>query len=565
MARKYDDYGYEDDNNSGLFKKILIILMIVVSIIIIIFLLKSCGNNVSTNKDTFDYEKALLNAGKNYFSSNSDKYPVSKGECTSVELKTLIDKGLIEKKNFVDCDQSKTYLRVCMLPNGTKHFTPWITCPNKKSENEYKESVEGTIKDVISNQSYVDFTFYPEIMNPENTNLGDEVTLWKDEIEDENYKLIAETTYYRYRDKLYKWNVTTKKYYTSKGDNTNVNNVKEYYTVSPNSNYKLYDSKTTDAYKWYITNAEKEYLTYDDGSKKLWHEPVGEYIHNEGGIEKTFYRTRTATATSKTPTLYYKCATENNVNARYVIFQTSKCGSSNNTNYKYQIGTVYSCASDSTNESVVGNMVDNAKSTCYTYGEWSGLTTTMCDTKQKTCTSEVYMLYYWYKYKETGEKKYYPSGSSKASGEKVYYTEAPVSGAIKDTTTKATAYKWYKQSTKTTSEYSAVAPSGYAAASKTSDFQYSNWSEWSVKNPKVSDGRDRTIETKIQMKIRPILNVSEDGWLPLDDNTQYLTLEEMFTLFSNNDYDFESLEDINKDGTVRYQIKMYIRNKKETK
>ena len=67
------------------------------------------------------------------------------------------------------------------------------------------------------------------------------------------------------------------------------------------------------------------------------------------------------------------------------------------------------------------------------------------------------------------------------------------------------------------------------------------------------------------MKIRPVLNVGEDGWLPLGENNKYMTLDEMLALFKNNDYKYESLDDINKDGTVRYQLKMYIRNKKETK
>lgn len=568
MAKNYNDYGYEDDNGSGLFKKILIILMVVVSIIIIIFLLRGCGKNGDgKNKNTYDYEKAILNAGKNYFISNTDKYPVNKGECTSVDLKTLIDKGLVDKKIFDGCDNSNTYLRVCLLPNGTKHFTPWITCPNKNSENEYKASTEGTIDDVISNQSYIDFKFYPEIINPNNANLGEEVTLWKDEIEDENYKVVAETTYYRYRDNLCKWNVTTKKYFTSKGDNTNVKNVNEYYTVSPNSNYKLYDSKTTEAYKWYITNSEKVYYTDSKGVKKLSPQAVDDYIHNEDGYLVRYYRTRTAVENNLTPTLFYICGSENNKDTKYVKYQPTKCGSGSDDKYIYQLGTVYSCASSkASGDSVVSNIVDNAKSKCYTFGSWSSWSaTTKCDITKNTCDYEDVMLYYWYKYKESGNRKYYPSGSSTAAGEKVYYTEAPVNGAVKDTSTKATAYKWYKQSTQTTSEYTAVAPSGYASASKTNDCKFSNWSEWSTKNPKTNDNRERSIETKVQMKIRPILNVGDDGWLPLGENTRYMTLEEMINLFNNNDYKFESLDDINKDGTVRYQLKMYIRNKKETK
>ena len=90
MANNYDDYGYEGDNNSGLFKKILIVVMVIVAILIIIFLIKSCGNGSGGGDNTFDYESALLNAGKIYYEGNKSEYPNQVGECTKVELKTLI-------------------------------------------------------------------------------------------------------------------------------------------------------------------------------------------------------------------------------------------------------------------------------------------------------------------------------------------------------------------------------------------------------------------------------------------------------------------------------------------
>ena len=71
MANNYDDYGYEGENNSGLFKKILIVIMVIIAILIIIFLIKSCGNGSGDGKGTFDYEGALLNAGKNYYEGNN--------------------------------------------------------------------------------------------------------------------------------------------------------------------------------------------------------------------------------------------------------------------------------------------------------------------------------------------------------------------------------------------------------------------------------------------------------------------------------------------------------------
>ena len=50
----------------------------------------------------------------------------------------------------------------------------------------------------------------------------------------------------------------------------------------------------------------------------------------------------------------------------------------------------------------------------------------------------------WQWYKETSVKSYYPSGKTTADKENTYYVTSPVKGAIKDTSTKATAYKFYK-------------------------------------------------------------------------------------------------------------------------
>ena len=183
MANNYDDYGYENNNNSSTFKKILIVVMVIISILIIVFLLKSCGSGGKGNNGTnCDYESALLNAGKSYFDNNKDEYPDQVGECNQVELQKLIDRGLIDKTKWDGCNTTATYLRVCMLSNGNKQYTPWISCPNKKSEEEYDVSKVGELKDIVTNESYVEFKFLPEVMKSEDANLGKEETYWKDEI-----------------------------------------------------------------------------------------------------------------------------------------------------------------------------------------------------------------------------------------------------------------------------------------------------------------------------------------------------------------------------------------------
>ena len=166
----------------------------------------------------------------------------------------------------------------------------------------------------------------------------------------------------------------------------------------------------------------------------------------------------------------------------------------------------------------------------------------------------------WYKL-TGGTKSYYPSGSSNASGEKVYYTGAPVAGATKDSSTKATAYKWYKATETETTEYTAVAPKGYADATKTNKSKWGAWTEYSTKNPKVSDGRNRQIETKTKIKLQEIKGTTDSSWEDL--STTYVSEEEMINIYKQNKYNVNSLQDINNNGELKYDIKMIIRNKKE--
>lgn len=561
MSKNYDDYSYDDENKSGILKKILIVSLIIVSIIIIVILLKGCTNGKGNKPSTFDYENALLNAGKNYFENNKDDYPQSKGECTQVELGTLIEKGLINTENFNKCDNAKTYLRVCMLENGTKHFTPWITCDAYKSENMYGESKEGKLSDVLTNESYIEFKFLPQSTTPGEDELGEVKEGWKDEINSDSYKTLSSTKYYRYRDTLYKWDVTTKTYYSTSGDKSNAEDVKEYYVVSPNSNYKMYDSKTTEAYKWYTTTQKKEYALGANGKKAFSTQPIEDYTEHDGGVvTKVYYQRTVSIKENATPNLFYKCAATNDKNTSIYKLTPYKCGTTDN-KMIYEIGTIYSCASTtSSSETIMGQKVPTATSPCYEQ-KWTQVKT--CDETSADCISEEITLYNWYKYVGTDERVYYPSNSAKASGEKVYYTEAPVAGAIKDVETKATAYKWYKAKVTTTAEYTAVPPTKHSK--KTNDYKVGAWSEWTTKNPKTNDGRTRTIETKTKIKYQEIVSNGGAKWVNIGNNDKYISEEEMIKLLQNNKYNVNTLEDISNDGTIRYQLKMYVRNKKETK
>ena len=221
----------------------------------------------------------------------------------------------------------------------------------------------------------------------------------------------------------------------------------------------------------------------------------------------------------------------------------------------------YTCAEDI--ELVRTSPRVSATSKCYRYSSWSDLTTTACNTNNtNTCESITLTFYYWYKNTDD-VRTYYPSGSASASGENVYYVSEPFKGAIKDTSTRATAYKWYNEKIQTTSTYSAVAPSGYTSTKKTSDYKWSDWSNWSTTNPKVSDSREREIETKTKIKLQEIQGQTEESWQNLSED--YISENELINMFKQKGYKVNTLEDVLNNGQIRYQLKLFVRNKKESK
>ena len=210
---------------------------------------------------------------------------------------------------------------------------------------------------------------------------------------------------------------------------------------------------------------------------------------------------------------------------------------------------------------IKANQVSGPNATCHTYSAWSDPTATACDTtKTDVCQKATAYLYYWYKIINE-VRTYYPSGAKSASGENVYYTSSPKSGAIKDTKTAATAYKWYKETKTQSDDFSVLPPSGYTAT-KTDEYKWTDWSSWSTKNPKISDGRDRYIEKRVKIKLQEIKGKDNEGWQ--DMNSGYLTEQELITLYQNKGYKVNTLEDIVNNGEIRYQIKLFVRNKKES-
>ena len=572
MAKDYDDYGYEKNeqkDNTSLVRRILIVVMILIAIVLLIFLIKGCSSSTSNNNNskikpqdntvvTYDYESNLLIAGRKYFERNIDENPMSPGECSVVSLEQLIHDGLIDQEKFANCNVSTTYVKLCILENKTRHYTPWLTCANKMSEDEYNSLEEGRPSDIIADKTYVEFKFLGQKLKNGEEILGDAEEVWADEVKYDQYKTIAKTKYYRYRDKLYTWELTKKFYYTKSGEKTSASQVNEYYVSSPATGYNKSSDKTTEAYKWYKSDATKEYYMKNGAKQVSATAPDGYPNRDPNGIDVTRYRTRTITGVYR-PTKYYVCSTS--ASSQNWIYQINKCGEGTNKEFKYQQKTIYSCAKEG--ELIAANEVPDSSLSCYNYSDWSSVTSTPCNTsKPNVCQSVTVTFYYWYKIKND-VRSYYPSGYSKAANEKVYYTEAPIKDAIKDTSTKTTAYKWYKEVKTKTSTYTAVAPSGFSTATKSKDYQWTDWSGWSTTDPKAKDSRDRSVEIRNKLKIREIKGTTTAGWNDINDG--YVSEEELIRAFQNKGYDVKTLEDIVNNGEIRYQLQLFIKNKKESK
>ena len=558
MSNNYEEYGYDENRSekkATFRRRLIIIILIMLAIILFLFLLKGCTKKEKQNEKTnIDYESTLVEAGKRYFELNPDKKPVLEGTCEDIELQALIDREFVKSKDFEKCNVVTTYVRVCRLENGKLHYYPWLVCSDKNSEEEYKVAQVGSLNDVITDKSVISFRYMPQVLTEAKQELGKEEELWKDEIEYTSYKTLATTTYYRYKDKLYKWNVKDKKYYTSNGEKTNVNDVSEYYTSAPSSYYTERESGAT-AYKWFTTSSKKVYAVDKNGTKVYSHTQIEGYPNNEGGI-CVEYQTRTVTGTSE-PKHYYVCAKSKN--SLVYKYQLHKCGTAPDADLVYELDNFWTCGSGS-EEDLLNGKVSSSSVTCKTYSNWQN-SETSCDTSLDTCRKiNPYCYYTWYRLEDGGNRTYYPSGSSSASGVNIYYVSAPVDGAVKDESTGTTAYKWFNSTSRVT-DYLAVSPS--SDATKTGDVKETDWSSYSTSNPKVNDGRERTIESRVKIKLQEILGITDANWKDLA--VEYLSLEDMIHTCQLNKYEVNTLEDIQNNGELKYKLQMLIRNKKESK
>ena len=562
MANNYDNYGYEDDKyneRSSLLRRLLIILMIVFAIVLIILLIKGCSNKKKNNvpDKKFDYEATLLEGAKKYFDSNYDKYPSNVGKCEDIELQALIERNYVNASDFSKCNTTNTYVNVCKMENGSYHFYPWLVCTDKNSSDEYGSERIGTYMDVVPNNTVVSFEFMPQKYETGDAILGEVEEAWKDEIKYSTYKTLSSTTYYRYRDRLFQWKLEKKTYYTKDGEVDNASSVKEYYSTSPSSSYTLKTGKT-DGYKWYTTNAKKVYAVDSKGTKLFSHNQITNYPYYDNGV-CTEYQTRTETGTTNAYH-YYKCSKSKN-STTYKYLLNTKCEKDVD-GYTYQVDSFYTCGYGQWDE-IEGMRVGSSSAQCKTYSTWKNSINT-CDPSLATCRKiEPYCVYNWYRIDNESSRKYVPSGGSTASAEKIYYTSQPVNGAIKDTATKTTVYKWYKITTKNTTEYTALPPNGYDSAVRIGEYKYSDWTDYSKTNPKASDGRIREIEKRSKLKIQEIKGATNEGWN--DIASSYMNENDLISFLQSKGYNVNSLDDIENNGDIKLKVQMLVRNKKENR
>lgn len=462
--KKYENESeYSDERQMIPWGRMIVIAISLLAIfIVILLLLKSCSGNKTT-----DLENELLDAGKNYYAEKSSLLPNSIGECRTVILSELLRNNLLNNNDFKVCNGEQTYVKVCKLESGKYQYVPILNCESEVTS--FNTWTDGTENDITKDSSDVRFTF-----------LGEELK------------------------------GTTKVYYPN--DKTNPDEVTSYYTTTPSKDYTEKDNKTDEAYKWYTEKTTKSYWNNGEYSST---QPSGYTLKGNSKTVTKTTTTKPASASYRTiteNTLYrsqkvaypfkYECADSNlsrynsttNKFENTLISQT-KCENRDSDTYKDTINIYYTC--DGTTQVSKGTE-------CSKFTDW---TTTKCETDSTTginCETKKGYTYtdkVWQWYKETKVKSYYPSGSTSASGENTYYVSSPVSGAIKDTTTKTTAYKFYKITDETNNE------------------------EWNT----VTDG--------------------------------YVSETELIQTFSELGYKVNSLSDIVSNEKIRYQIKLEYRNR----
>lgn len=509
-----DESYYKDRGEEKNWPKVVLVVLGAIIIALIIFLLiKGCVKN---NKN-WDIERDLLEAGKVYYNIDITLLPQATGECETVTLGTLLEEELITNpENYSDCNNDKTYVKVCKLESGKNHYLPVLQCGSTLADDNFESWKDGTESDLVADNSDVRFTFLGEKQEVEESELEQEEEAWLDELTDVNYQTVSSKKYYRYRDLMWKWNTTSKEYYSKDSS--------VYYASSPDSSYTSTEGTTT-GWKWYTTvsNGKVWQKTSDPIVTKA---SVFKYICYNGTIKQS----NTVCGdgwTSVRDGNGYIC-----VQGQFI--QSNTACSTKGTEWR-EYGKQYSC--DGTNIVAEGTV---CSTTCPTG--------TVLNSSKTECGNMV----------ESTTRKYYPSNSADASGEKNYYLTAPTTGAIKDESTATSVSRYFKTVTTTTDKYYSTAPS--SGATKVGDGIWSNWTDYQTTQPKAY-ANTRQIETRTKVVYKKVNNDSKlDNWVAISDD--YLSETDLIAKFQSLGYEVTSLEDIESAKDLRYQVKLQYRNRK---
>lgn len=454
---------YNDEKNQIPWLRMIITAFIIALIIfIILLLLRNCGKS-SLRGD-------LVEAAQEYYEKYPTSLPKEVGECYVVTLATLEKEGLIDPSKYSTCDKTKTYVNVCYLENLKYNYAATLAC--EVETTEYDMWKDGSVNDLVEG-SDVRFKF-----------LGEQFTLVED----------TES------------NNITKYYYPT--NTTNPDEVNTYYTTVPATGYTEKDGQAT-GYKWYTESQGKSYWNNGEYSATA---PSG-YVNRDSEKQVTSYsETRPADASYRTITeisLYrfkkvatpylYVCVVPGSTNG--IKIQSPNHCALNKEGFTKVEKAYYSCDGGATNVefgTVCNDYTDYSETACTTNNS-QGI---ICESKGGYKYTDT--VYKWYK--NTTVKKYYPSNSTNVNKENTYYITAPVSGAIRDDSTEAQVYKFYKTDSGTG------------------------------------------------------VNMVEK-WV--DVTNGYVELDELINTFNKLGYNVNNLSDIKAIEDIRYQLKMQYRNVEE--
>lgn len=565
----YQSYNYEEDNDNSIddgtkelvTKLAKVIGLVILVIVIILLLLKACGPDKTNNGS--ELENKLIAAGKKYYEDFGTEIPSIKGTCKTVDLDILNQLEYTNSSDFSVCDSSQTYVKVCVLPNGNKHYLPVMECDGTANDTSFGAWKEGTESNLIVDKSDVKFEYKVQYLDGDNYQYGKEETLWQDEITYKNYKTISLTPYYKYRDKEYIWTLRQRYYYP--GDKISATDVNTYYTKYPANNYINSTGKTT-VYRWY-NETNKEYYPVNEGYSKT--QPSGYALHDDKeNLAYVYYSTRTWNEVTK-PTVtnsvkYYKCS--NGTNLYYYSYYECSLNENPyyNDGYTTTVKVVYSCDNGITMTDTdelctvcsSGSLRSDKKS-CGSYTSWSAWTinddfSPVCDVKKlDTCKTYTSIVYRWYK----ADRTYI--GNPSPTGQSPYFKNSPLAGAIKDESSAVIGYKWYKLVDKgTTSDYYPTSPG--TDAIKTTKYRWGEWTSYSTKVPTSNVG-SREIQKRIKVTLKQILSENVSDWK--DVESKYFTEEDLIKKLKDLGYKVNSLEDIDASGDLKLTIKLYHRDR----